>query len=62
MTKAILVNYDYCTGCHSCEVACKKILELRKGEFGMKVCEVGPFEYSGRDVYKRQLRRGNNAR
>ena len=24
VTKAILVNYDYCTGCHSCEVACKK--------------------------------------
>ncbi len=47
MTKAILVNYEYCTGCHSCEVACKKILELPKGEFGIKVCEVGPFEYSG---------------
>ena len=47
MTKAILVNYDYCTGCHSCEVACKKILDLPKGEFGIKVSEVGPFEYSG---------------
>ena len=46
MTKGILVNYEYCTGCHSCEVACKKILDLPKGEFGIKVCEVGPFEYS----------------
>ena len=52
MTKAILVNYDYCTGCHSCEVACKKILDLPKGEFGIKVCEVGPFEYSGREGLK----------
>ena len=46
MTKAILVNYDYCTGCHSCEVACKKERGLPKGEFGIKVCEVGPFQYS----------------
>lgn len=46
MTKGILVNYDYCTGCHSCEVACKKILDLPKGEFGIKVTEVGPFEYT----------------
>jgi len=46
MTKAILINYDYCTGCHSCEVACKKILNLPEGEFGIKVTEVGPFQYS----------------
>ena len=25
MTKAILINYEYCTGCHSCEVACKDV-------------------------------------
>ena len=44
MTKAILINYDYCTGCHSCDVACKKILGLPTGEFGIKVDEVGPFQ------------------
>ncbi len=52
MTKAILINYDYCTGCHSCEVACKKILGLPKGEFGIKVAEVGPFQYSEREGVK----------
>lgn len=52
MTKAILVNYDYCTGCHSCEVACKKILDLPKGEFGIQVCEVGPFQFSTRESVK----------
>ncbi len=46
MTKAILINYDYCTGCHSCEVACKKELGLPKGEFGIKVEEVGPFKFT----------------
>ena len=40
----LLVNYEYCTGCHSCEVACKKYLELPEGEWGIKVSEVGPFE------------------
>ena len=52
MTKGILVNYDYCTGCHSCEVACKKILDLPKGEFGIKVTEVGPFEYTNTPALK----------
>jgi Fe-S-cluster-containing dehydrogenase component len=42
--KGILVNNEYCTNCHSCEVACKKYLKLPKGEFGIKVSEVGPYE------------------
>jgi Fe-S-cluster-containing dehydrogenase component len=46
--KGILVNYDFCTNCHSCEVACKKYLELPKGEYGIKVAEIGPWEYQGR--------------
>lgn len=49
MTKGILINYDYCTGCHSCEVACKKELGLPKGEFGIKLAETGPFEYSSKE-------------
>ena len=40
--KGILVNYEYCTGCHSCEVACKKALGLGKNEYGIKVHEFGP--------------------
>ena len=46
--KGILINYDYCTGCHSCEVACKKVLELPKGEFGIKLTQVGPYPYDGK--------------
>ena len=48
MTKAILINYEYCTGCHSCEVACKKELALPKGEFGIKLTETGPWAYGGK--------------
>lgn len=46
--KGILVNYEYCTGCHACEVACRNELGLGKGEFGIKLSETGPFEYEGR--------------
>ncbi len=40
--KGILIQYDYCTGCHACEVACKKECNLPKGEFGIRVMEYGP--------------------
>jgi Fe-S-cluster-containing dehydrogenase component len=50
MTKGILINYEYCTACHSCEVACKKYLELEKGEFGIKLTEVGPYQYQTGDL------------
>lgn len=50
MTKAILINYEYCTGCHSCEVSCKKELGLGEGEFGIKLTEVGPYEYSAQEA------------
>lgn len=43
--KGILINYEYCTGCHSCEVACRNELGLAKGEFGIKLTEVGPYKY-----------------
>lgn len=43
--KGILVNYEFCTGCHSCEVACKKYLDLPKSEFGIKISEIGPWQY-----------------
>jgi Fe-S-cluster-containing dehydrogenase component len=46
--KAILIDYEYCTGCHSCEVACKKHLGLAKGEFGIKLTETGPYQYEGK--------------
>ena len=52
MTTAILIHYEYCTGCHSCEVACKKELGLPKGEFGIKLTETGPFEYAGAESNK----------
>ena len=33
----ILVDYQYCTGCYSCEVACQSELELPLGQWGVRV-------------------------
>lgn len=46
--KGLLVNYEYCTGCHSCEIACKKHLKLGEGEWGIKLGEIGPIEFAGK--------------
>lgn len=39
---AMLVNYGYCTGCHSCEIACRNEKDLPLDEWGIKVLEEGP--------------------
>ncbi len=40
----ILVDNEYCTGCHSCEIACKNELDLPQGQWGIKVLELGPWK------------------
>ena len=35
----LLIDYKYCTNCHSCEVACQEEKGLGKGEFGIRVFE-----------------------
>ena len=38
----LLIDYNYCTGCHSCEVACQQEHDFPVGKNGIKVTE---FEY-----------------
>lgn len=40
----LMIDYDYCTGCHSCEVACRNTLGLGAGQFGIKILQDGPRE------------------
>ncbi|NLM21373.1 MAG: oxidoreductase [Peptococcaceae bacterium] len=40
----LLIDYEYCTGCHSCEVSCKNEKKLGRGVYGIKLAEIGPFE------------------
>ena len=42
----LLIDYQYCSGCHACEVACKKEHDLPKGDFGIKSVQDGPRQCS----------------
>ena len=42
---AMAIAYDYCTGCHTCEVSCKMENNIPLGQWGIKINEVGPWEY-----------------
>ncbi len=40
----LLIDNEYCTGCHSCEIACKNEHDLPLGQWGIKVLELGPWQ------------------
>ena len=46
----LLIHYDFCIGCHVCEVACKQEHSRPVGEWGIRVMEVEP-EISGGTLY-----------
>jgi Fe-S-cluster-containing dehydrogenase component len=36
----LLIDYEYCTGCHTCEIACSQEYRWPAGMAGMKVMEI----------------------
>ena len=38
--QGLLIDYEYCTGCHACEVACVQEFGRKAGTGGMRVIEV----------------------
>ena len=43
-THGLLIDYEYCTGCQSCEVACKEEHGYPVGKWGIRVLDDGPWE------------------
>lgn len=41
----LLIDYEYCTNCHSCEVACEEAHDFPPNARGIRVFEDGPWEY-----------------
>ncbi|MDO5801730.1 MAG: oxidoreductase [Coriobacteriia bacterium] len=39
----LLVDAQWCSGCHSCEIACQMEHGLPVGETGIKVVKIGPW-------------------
>ena len=48
MRDALLINCEYCTGCHTCEVACQKYHDLDPDQFGIKLSQIGPDQIAER--------------
>ena len=44
---ALVIDYKYCTGCHVCEVSCRKEHGIPLEEWGIKVEELGPVKMEG---------------
>lgn len=45
MTKAIMVDANWCYGCHTCEVACQTEHGFNTEQTGIKVLEIGTWSY-----------------
>ena len=41
---ALLFDYEFCSGCHTCEIACQKEHGFGPGEFGVELRQLGPVE------------------
>ena len=48
MTYAMFIDYEYCSGCHTCEVACQKEQGLEPEQFGIQLAEIGPEHITGK--------------
>lgn len=46
MRNGLLIDYEFCTGCQSCEVACKEEHHFPVGQWGIRVLEDGPWQIS----------------
>ena len=44
MRYGLLVDYEFCSGCQTCEVACKKEHGFPVGKWGIKVLNEGPWQ------------------
>ena len=40
----ILINYEFCTGCSTCETACKMERDIPVGKWAVKLQQIGPFK------------------
>lgn len=47
----LLINYEFCTGCHSCEVSCQMEHGLPVDRWGIKIQKIGPWQIDG-DAYQ----------
>lgn len=42
MRKFLMIDYEFCSGCHTCEIACQQVHDLEPHQFGIKLTQIGP--------------------
>lgn len=45
MRKGLLIDYRYCSGCHTCEIACQQEHKFTPEEMGIRINTIGPVQY-----------------
>lgn len=43
----LLIDYEYCSGCRSCEVSCRNEKNIPREKWGIKMLEVTPWNIEG---------------
>ena len=41
---ALFIDYEYCSGCKSCEIACRNEHGFKRGQWGIRVLEDKPWQ------------------
>lgn len=44
MLNGLLIDYEFCTGCHTCETACRVEHGFDPGQWGIRLSKQGPME------------------
>ena len=55
MAYGLLIDYEFCTGCQSCEVACKEEHAIPVGQWGIRVLDDGPWKCDDGKYYWNKL-------
>lgn len=48
----LYIDYEFCTGCHSCEISCKMEHDFPEGEWGIKLAQIGPWPIGSTGRYQ----------
>lgn len=55
MEYGLLIDYKWCSGCHTCEIACQQAHEGyapteigEQGKYGIKLHQIGPYDLGGK--------------
>ena len=46
MRQMLVVDYEYCSGCHTCEIACQQEHGFEPDQYGIKLTQIGPDQLS----------------